>query len=217
MSQPSGSLSFDDSMTTSEIQQRLGEEMSDSQRGKKILDLDLNDPPVPSDYGKPQAPQNVKDFEVIDDDVVIISPTMFAEAKNNSSRNLEVTVVTHANTEVNNNRSEASTSYPVTVHRNKRRRLLRNQAVLNWEIYMNSEDSCKVQTKDDTVISPSEALSFNCPICIGPMSEETSTKCGHIFCKKCIEAAIKVQRKCPTCRHKLRMKDIIRIYLPTSI
>ncbi|GMN62891.1 hypothetical protein TIFTF001_031967 [Ficus carica] len=192
MSQPSGSPSFDDSMTTSETQQRVEGEMGDSQRGKMILDLDLNDPPVPSDYGKPQAPQTGKDFEVIDDDVVIISPTMFAEAKNNSSRNTEVREVTNVETEVSNNSSEASTSYPL--NRNKRRRLLRSQAVLNWEVYMNSEDTGKVQTKDDTVPPPSEVPSFNCPICIGPMSEETSTKCGHIFCKKCIEAAIKVQR-----------------------
>ena len=80
-------------------------------------------------------------------------------------------------------------------------------------------ESCLMQMQNEPALPASEAVapSFNCPICIGPMSEETSTKCGHIFCKKCIEAAIKVQRKCPTCRHKLRMKDIIRIYLPTSI
>ncbi|PON57243.1 Cdk-activating kinase assembly factor [Trema orientale] len=215
---PSGSL--DNTMTPLELKESLEGEMSDLQRGKMLLVLDLNDPPVPSDYGKAQAnvhrqfqPQTSKDFEVIDDDVAIIS----SRAKNNPSRNLEVRDAVDAGTEVNNNLTGASTSYPL--HRHKRRRLVRNQAVLNWESYMNSEESPKVQTKNEPTLPASEAVapSFNCPICIGPMSEETSTKCGHIFCKKCIEAAIKVQRKCPTCRHKLRMKDIIRIYLPTSI
>lgn len=51
---------------------------------------------------------------------------------------------------------------------------------------------------------------------MGPFVEETSTKCGHIFCKKCICGAIAAQSKCPTCRRKLKVKDTIRIYLPTS-
>lgn len=63
---------------------------------------------------------------------------------------------------------------------------------------------------------PPETPAFSCPICLGPLSEETSTKCGHIFCKMCIEASIKVQHKCPTCRKRLRMKDTIRVYLPTK-
>lgn len=61
-----------------------------------------------------------------------------------------------------------------------------------------------------------EAPGFTCAICIGQLIEETSTKCGHIFCKKCIEKAIATQHKCPTCRHKLRKRDILRIYLPNS-
>ncbi|KAF4374604.1 hypothetical protein G4B88_004856 [Cannabis sativa] len=249
MDHPSGSISFDNNLTPLELElkQILEGDMSDLQRGKMLLELDLNNPPVAFDYGRSHH-ANVhnhhhhhhhhfgrshsvvpKDFEVIDDDVAIISSRIFAEAKNNPSRNLEVREVAEVGTEVNTSRAAASTSYPI--QRNKRRRLLRNQAVLNWELYMNSEESPKVdQIKNDTpILAASEIVappppppappvpSFNCPICIGPMSEETSTKCGHIFCKKCIEAAIKVQHKCPTCRHKLRMKDIIRIYLPTSI
>ncbi|XP_062109217.1 uncharacterized protein LOC133819860 [Humulus lupulus] len=245
MDHPSGSLSFGNNLTPLELElkQILEGDMSELRRGEMLLELDLNDPPVPFDYGRPHAyvhhhfrQQTPKDFEVIDDDVAIISSRIFAEAKNNPSRNLEVRNVVEPGIEVNNNRADASTSYPL--QRNKRRRLLRNQAVLNWELYMNSEECSKVQIKNEPILSASEmvapapaaaaavpapapaaaaaAPSFNCPICIGPMSEETSTKCGHIFCKKCIEAAIKVQHKCPTCRHKLRIKDIIRIYLPTS-
>lgn len=61
-------------------------EISDLRRGKMLLELDLNDPPVPPDYGRAQAnvhrpveAQTSKDFEVIDDDVAIISSRIFAE------------------------------------------------------------------------------------------------------------------------------------------
>lgn len=70
-----------------------------------------------------------------------------------------------------------------------------------------------VNTHPKIVETGSQLPSLSCPICMGPLKEETSTKCGHIFCKMCIDAAIKVQHKCPTCRGKLRMRDTIRIYL----
>ncbi|CAA6664072.1 unnamed protein product [Spirodela intermedia] len=56
---------------------------------------------------------------------------------------------------------------------------------------------------------------LKCAICWGPMAEETTTTCGHVFCKQCIGAAIRVQKRCPTCRKSLTMRNIHRIYLPT--
>lgn len=58
---------------------------------------------------------------------------------------------------------------------------------------------------------------FNCPICMGPLVEEMSARCGHIFCKNCIKAAISAQRKCPTGRKKVTVKELIRVFLPTAI
>ncbi|KAF3456618.1 hypothetical protein FNV43_RR01272 [Rhamnella rubrinervis] len=187
-------------------------EIPNSQKGKDLMmDLDLNFPPVfnlslavtPSYMNHQEAqaevrrqfePQTSKDFDVIDDEVVIISPRRFAEAKNNSRRNVEVRDTVGAETEVNNRRSDVSTSYPLNC--NKRRRI-KNKAVLNWELYVNSEDTCKIQTKNanldpKTSESASGPASLSCPICMGTLKEETSTKCGHIFCKMCIDAAIKV-------------------------
>ncbi|KAI3760259.1 hypothetical protein L1987_50652 [Smallanthus sonchifolius] len=63
--------------------------------------------------------------------------------------------------------------------------------------------------------SPKEPT-FSCSVCMGPLVEEVATKCGHIFCKACIVAAIKAQHKCPTCRQKLTNKNLIRVYLPTT-
>ncbi|KAJ4888087.1 RING/U-box superfamily protein [Raphanus sativus] len=49
-----------------------------------------------------------------------------------------------------------------------------------------------------------------------PFTEEMSTKCGHIFCKGCIQMAISKQGKCPTCRKKVTVKELIRVFLPTT-
>ncbi|CAA7396384.1 unnamed protein product [Spirodela intermedia] len=59
-------------------------------------------------------------------------------------------------------------------------------------------------------------VKLRCNICMGIMREETSTVCGHIFCKPCITDAILLQRKCPACRVKLSIQNIHRIYLPRS-
>lgn len=57
-------------------------------------------------------------------------------------------------------------------------------------------------------------IKLRCAICMDTMREETSTVCGHIFCKPCITDAVLVQRKCPACRAKLSLHNIHRIYLP---
>lgn len=91
----------------------------------------------------------------------------------------------------------------------------------DWLRFKSNRDDFLMQTENlnihpNTTQNVPGPPSLNCPICMGSLSEETSTKCGHIFCKMCIEAAIKVQHKCPTCRRRLRMKDTIRIYINTN-
>lgn len=115
-------------------------EVPNSQKGKDVVDLDLNYPPVLSlavtpSYMDPRKylaeVQTSKDFGIIDDEVVIISPRRFVEvctcfschdslysdlhsykpiyscfqAKNNSRRNAEVRETVAAETEVNNGHS----------------------------------------------------------------------------------------------------------------
>ncbi|CAN6218266.1 unnamed protein product [Urochloa humidicola] len=62
---------------------------------------------------------------------------------------------------------------------------------------------------------PNEPI-FTCPICWNKMEEPSTTPCGHIFCSKCIKQAIKVQKKCPTCRKGMRATSVHRIYLPSN-
>ena len=43
-----------------------------------------------------------------------------------------------------------------------------------------------------------------CPICIDDFKNPTKTKCGHMFCKDCIEKALQYDSYCPTCKKPLR-------------
>jgi len=48
---------------------------------------------------------------------------------------------------------------------------------------------------------------IRCSICLSNPTADTrldSTICGHIFCHDCLEQALRVSRRCPTCRHNLR-------------
>ncbi|XP_019460802.1 PREDICTED: E3 ubiquitin-protein ligase RNF4-like isoform X2 [Lupinus angustifolius] len=162
--------------------------------------MDLNRPPP--------VTIDLDSLDDVDDDVLLSSPTTFAQAKTNSRRNrrrIIVDVDLEDRTGVTNNIS------------NRRRRGSANQTIINCDHYVNLEDSSS-STKENARKSsetPKDPV-FNCPICIGPLIEPVSTKCGHIFCNKCIRAAITVQAKCPTCRKKITVRELIRVFLPST-
>lgn len=45
-----------------------------------------------------------------------------------------------------------------------------------------------------------------CPICWDELGKNplASTKCGHVYCLKCLEDYLKLQKKCPICRQSLK-------------
>jgi len=53
---------------------------------------------------------------------------------------------------------------------------------------------------------------LKCPICQFPIQDISSTKCGHLFCQSCIEQAVRLYKKCPTCRKHVFLKDVHRIF-----
>ncbi|XP_017082100.2 E3 ubiquitin-protein ligase complex slx8-rfp subunit slx8 [Drosophila eugracilis] len=57
--------------------------------------------------------------------------------------------------------------------------------------------------------------SYKCPVCMEAVSkrEPVSTKCGHVFCRECIQTAISSTHKCPMCNKKLSARQYFRIYL----
>ncbi|XP_044486314.1 uncharacterized protein LOC123211576 [Mangifera indica] len=59
--------------------------------------------------------------------------------------------------------------------------------------------SCHIQAKNTVKLvefpkNPElDAPKFICPICIGPLSLATTTKCGHVFCQECIKKAMQLK------------------------
>ena len=47
-------------------------------------------------------------------------------------------------------------------------------------------------------------LFLECPICLDVFKTPIKTKCGHVFCKGCIEEALRHDPYCPTCKKPLR-------------
>ncbi|XP_039031258.1 E3 ubiquitin-protein ligase RNF4-like isoform X2 [Hibiscus syriacus] len=191
-------------------------------RRRKAM-LDLNVPPSEirelegtsqqAGYGE-QTSQSVQlgppatiDVEAIDDDVIESSARAFAEAQNNSRRNRGRTVVDVDSAHIPPLLGWRSTDN----NQNRARRLSPSPSVMNLE--------CSTQSVVEEIItpqSPRKEPTFNCPICMGPLTEEMSTRCGHIFCKRCIKAAIAFQPRCPTCRKKVAVRELIRVFLPSA-
>lgn len=205
-----------------------GSPISRPRRSKIILDLnvpaapieDMNDegtsvraeiqrgiPPNQQVSSQPPPPTFI-DVDALEDEVVLSSPRAFQEARENARRNAR-TVVLDVDAEDHTG--------------NKRRRILPQQTVINCEHYINLETYRVRKSQEPSRIvaphpppSPPKEPVFSCPICMGPMVEEMTTKCGHIFCKSCIKKALATQAKCPTCRKRVTMKEIIRVYLPAT-
>ncbi|CAH9083409.1 unnamed protein product [Cuscuta epithymum] len=175
------------------------------------------------ELGLPQV-QVMANIDVVDDDdddVLICSPRRFAEAKEKARRNCPVI-------EVLDDETEAHQGSPglIRAGSNRRRRDSRRNGANIVCIDLEAPEKCK--SKDyikqpkkvfhqQAAAQPPAPPALSCPVCMAQLVEETSTKCGHIFCKKCIVAAIAAQGKCPTCRRNLKAgKDTFRVYLPTS-
>ncbi|CAK9140930.1 unnamed protein product [Ilex paraguariensis] len=222
-------------MSTRDVRATPRRHTRNPRHSKSALDVDLNAVPVSenadqegtSAHGGSQnvqaglqrssVPSVAIDLEAFDDDVIISSSSAFAEAKTNSRKNRGRTVVVDVD-------SEEQSSRLTLNNRNKRSRVSANQTIINCDYYINLEGSSNSMRENVQSMAPPplppppppKEHIFNCAICLGPLVEEVSTKCGHIFCKACIKAAISSQSKCPTCRRKVTMKDTIRIYLSAA-
>jgi hypothetical protein len=59
----------------------------------------------------------------------------------------------------------------------------------------------------------SKASGPQCPICQDTCEAPASTSCGHVFCQECIRLALREKSVCPTCRKRITMKNVHRIFL----
>ncbi|XP_021301248.1 E3 ubiquitin-protein ligase RNF4 isoform X1 [Herrania umbratica] len=211
-------------MSTLEVR---GPSLRGYRRRKAVLDLNVPPSEIREQEGTsqqagseelssqplPPVPPATIDVEAFDDDVIESSARAFAEilcqAKNNSRRSRGRTVLV----DLDSGQLARSTNN----NHNRRRRLPPSQTVINCDHYINLESTA--QTMVEEIIKPQpppKEPTFNCPICMGPLVEEMSTRCGHIFCKACIKAAIAAQGKCPTCRKRVTVKELIRVFLPSA-
>ncbi|CAA2935325.1 E3 ubiquitin- ligase RNF4-like [Olea europaea subsp. europaea] len=188
-----------------------------------VLNFDLNFPPHDEDSLGINNSLNVDttlklglpcvqvrtSFEPDDDDVILCSPRSFAEAVNKSRRNRIVIEVVDDESEFV---GAASARRPGNGNRRPRMSTKQRGGGVNTGVHWEDQDLVELSQP----VPQQKAATFSCPVCMEPVVEETSTKCGHIFCKKCITAAIEIQHKCPTCRRKLKAKDVFRIYLPNT-
>ena len=76
-----------------------------------------------------------------------------------------------------------------------------------------SQRWCKRKAGDDLVCSEeprhlrhkgADASDGNCPICLGPLSpnpqQTTTTRCGHLFCRCCLQKWLQQKHSCPLCK-----------------
>ena len=76
-----------------------------------------------------------------------------------------------------------------------------------------SQRQCKRKASDGTVHNENpkrlhnkaaDASEGNCPICLTPISsnpqQTTTTRCGHLFCRACLQKWLQQKRNCPMCK-----------------
>ncbi|KAG8927445.1 hypothetical protein FRC03_009252 [Tulasnella sp. 419] len=76
----------------------------------------------------------------------------------------------------------------------------------------------KVQNLNSTtgarLLGDAETIqTHNCPICMQPSTPMAVTRCGHVYCKECIEECLAIKAECPTCRQHTSVKELRAIFL----
>ena len=66
---------------------------------------------------------------------------------------------------------------------------------------------CKCKAKNGSDYCFRHDNHFECSICYTSKKEKTTTKCGHVFCKECIDKWTKDNHTCPICRSQIREPD----------
>ncbi|XP_068660556.1 E3 ubiquitin-protein ligase complex slx8-rfp subunit slx8-like isoform X2 [Aristolochia californica] len=153
------------------------------------------------------------DVEALEDELIISSPRSFAAARNqsrrrNNDRNHNMNAVTVVLDDDLDAHQGIIGDEPVT------RLTLNGYSNQGRKLEKSPTHNVSINVEQQLPVMPKEPV-FTCAICMGPLVEEHTTICGHIFCKKCIKAAIAAQKKCPTCRRNLRANNIHRVYLPS--
>ncbi|KAI5115222.1 hypothetical protein M0805_004633 [Coniferiporia weirii] len=73
--------------------------------------------------------------------------------------------------------------------------------------------SAEAEAVSAGAVSSGAGTGYMCPLCLEQKDELSSTKCGHVFCTRCINHSLEKKRQCPVCRSRVKIKSLRRIYL----
>lgn len=79
--------------------------------------------------------------------------------------------------------------------------------------------SKQARTKHKDSPSPTAILQVpprtgpQCGICMDSLKDPACGSCGHIYCETCLKDSLKVQKKCPSCRKTMQLRQVRRVYL----
>lgn len=208
-----------------------------------VLNVDLNDLPAESRefeddaapidlqheqitiHGSPGSFTSPIDADAIDEDIILLSSSAwFYPAKSQLMRKRPITFVIDESLETNIWLTEV-VEEPVTtlslgiqkIHT----RVPISKIIIDCDLNPNENCIPKMNKpmkpnsaawKEEASASLTEPTLI-CPVCLCSLNEPSTTICGHLFCRSCIETAISKQKKCPTCRRKLTKRNFHRIYL----
>nr|XP_031838017.1 E3 ubiquitin-protein ligase RNF4-like [Nomia melanderi] len=133
---------------------------------------------------------------------------------------------------ISSNSTEAVTKTKTTTNRRKCDKV-NGQLLSNSVIEIPSENLCKntqsteIIDLDNSHLSGSTKIdngdsceektnALMCPICYEKLSYDRkpmSTRCGHIFCRSCLELAIQNKKRCPLCQTRTTFRTCITLHL----
>lgn len=58
---------------------------------------------------------------------------------------------------------------------------------------------------------------YECPVCFETIKDASVTKCGHSFCKGCIEECLNRRHECPNCKNPITVDQVFRNFTTDSI
>ena len=58
----------------------------------------------------------------------------------------------------------------------------------------------------------SRDANFDCNICLDPASDPVVTRCGHLYCWRCLASWLTRQSDCPVCKGAVRVHECVPLY-----